>query len=133
MQFRLASVGNEVKQLQSQLGQRLEALLGATRAELLAAPLQDRAQQLTPPIGDDDVLLTYYAERRSDGTIQHFLRFDDAARRTMYQYPVAFIRPEQGMTDGESHSISGLKFPLDPESPLWSYRHLFGDQPLLTE
>jgi len=133
VQFRLASVSNEVKQLQAQLGQRIEVLLGSTRAELLAAPLQDRAQQLMPPIVDDNVLLTYYAERQPDGTILHFLRFDDAARRTMYQYPVVFIRPDQGMTDGESHSISGLKFPLDPDSPLWSYRHLFGDQPLLTE
>lgn len=133
VQFRLASMGDEVKQLQSQLGQRLEVLLGSTRTELLAGPLQDRARQLIPPIGDTDVLLTYYAERQSDGTIQHFLRFDDAARTSMQQFPVNFIGQDQGMTDGESHSINGLKFPLDPDSPLWSYRHLFGDQPLLTE
>lgn len=131
IQFRVASLTNELAQFRSQLASRVEQNLGPTRAGLLSDPLQDRIQDHTSPIGDRDLILTYHAERAADGTVQHWLRFDDTAHTVMYQYPIDFSAPNPSPTDGESQAVSGTRLPLTTDSPLWNYRHLFGDQPLL--
>lgn len=131
IQFKLSSLSDDLPQLREQLDTRINDAVGSTRAQFLRSPLEDRLDDLTSPLGDRDSLVTYRAERKPDGNVQHWLRFDATDGTAMYQYPVQFIAPEQDFTDGGSQTISGIRLPITPDSPLWHYRHLFGDQPLI--
>lgn len=131
IRFKLGSLTNELPRLREQLNARLTDTVGSTRAQLLQSPLENRLEDLTHPLGDRDCFITYHAERSSDGTVLHWLRFDATDGSAMYQYPVATLTPGQSITDTDGVAASALAFPINPGSPLWHYRHLFGDQPLI--
>lgn len=131
IRFKLGSLTNELPRLREQLNARLTDTVGSTRAQFLQSPLENRLEDLTNPLGDRDCYITYHAERSSDGTVRHWLRFDATDGSSMYQYPVATLTPGQSITDTDGLALSALAFPINPSSPLWHYRHLFGDQPLL--
>lgn len=65
--------------------------------------------------------------------MKHRLTFTDPQRPgDQYSLYVPFgLEPNQGMTSDDGWTVAGVGFPLAPNSPLWNYRHLFGDQPLL--
>jgi hypothetical protein len=131
VQFKLSALTNQIPRLREQLDVRLTEAVGSTRAQFLRSPLENRLEDLTTPLGDRDSFITYHAERSADGTVRHWLRFDATDGSAMYQYPVATLAPGQGITDTDGVAVSALTFPINPNSPLWHYRHLFGDQPLL--
>jgi hypothetical protein len=131
IRFKLSSLTNQLPRLREQLDARLTDAVGSTRAQLLQSPLENRLEDLTTPLGDRDCFITYHAERSTDGTVRHWLRFDTTDGSAMYQYPVATLTPGQSITDTDGMAASALAFPINPGSLLWHYRHLFGDQPLL--
>lgn len=126
IRFRLPSLSRQLQGLDGQLGSRLTEAVGATRARILDAPLREQIGDLTNPMGDRDCFVAYRAERTSGGDVQHYLRFDAINGSTTYQVPVGTLRANPGMIDE-----GVLTFPIGPDSALWNYRHLFGDQPLL--
>ena len=81
--------------------------LGATRAQLLWDRLPHGP---TGPEGDVDSLVTYYADRKEDGTVAHFI---------------------SEKTKGLGGLTSGVAFPVEPGTVLWQWRHLFGEEPLI--
>lgn len=131
IRFKLGSLTNELPRLREQLNARLTDAVGSTRAQFLQSPLENRFEDLTHPLGDRDCFITYHAERSADGTVQHWLRFDATDGSSMYQFPVANRAPDPSISDNDGGAMSDLDFPIQPNSPLWHYRHLFGDQPLL--
>lgn len=131
IRFKLGSLTNQLPRLREKLDARLTDAVGSTRAQFLQSPLENRLEDLTHPLGDRDCFITYYAERSSDGTVRHWLRFDATDGSAMYQYPVADLTPGQSITDTDGVAASALAFPINQGSPLWHYRHLFGDQPLI--
>lgn len=50
----------------------------------------------------------------------------------MYNQPVEFQIPNPPLNYGESPAVIDTGSRLSPDSALWNYRHLFGDQPLLS-
>jgi hypothetical protein len=52
----------------------------------------------------------YYAHRKPDGSVEHGFEVD---------------------TPGLGSMSMPVDFPLTPDSMLWQFRHLFGDQPLI--
>lgn len=130
VRFRLSALTNQLPVLRGQIGSRLAEALGNRRAGILEPHLQERLADLTPPLGDRECFVTYRAERSAEGDVQHYLRFDSVDGGTTYQFPVGTLRADQGVID-DGLAVFGLTFPIGPNSPLWNYRHLFGDQPLL--
>jgi hypothetical protein len=131
IQFKLSSLTNHLPQLRAQLDTRLTDAVGSTRAQLLQSPLENRLDDLTGPLGDHDFFLTYHAQRNAGGSVAHYLRFDAIDGSSMHQLAVPFFGLQQSVTDAEGSTVSELNFSPDRDSPLWHYRHLFGDQPLL--
>jgi hypothetical protein len=127
IRFKLSGLTNHLPRLREQLDARLTEAVGATRAQILRSPLEERLEDLTTPIGDRDCIVGYHAERAADGTVQHYIRFEAGDGSGMHQYAVGFMRVTNGgspAADNEPHrTIAG--------DALWHYRHLFGDQPLL--
>lgn len=79
------------------------------------------------------MIVTFSASRDANGEVTHRLRFQDAAKPgNWYDFIVPFeIEPHQAFTSDEGLLVAGVEFPLNPNSALWNYRHLFGDQPLI--
>jgi hypothetical protein len=131
IRFKLSGLTNQIPRLREQLDARLTTAIGATRTQLLHSPMEARIEDLTTPIGDRDCIVGYHAERAADGTVQHYLRFEAGDGSSMHQYVVDFMRWGQPTSDGVSHSTAKEPYRTSVGSPLWHYRHLFGDQPLL--
>jgi len=131
IRFKLSGLTNQIPRLREQLDARLTTAIGATRTQLLHSPMEARIEDLTTPIGDRDCIVGYHAERSADGTVQHYLRFEAGDGSSMHQYVVDFMRWGQPTSDGVSHSTAKEPYRTSVGSPLWHYRHLFGDQPLL--
>jgi hypothetical protein len=132
VRFHMHDLTQEIAGLRSRLDARIEHDLGLTRARLLADPLDEQISPLTSPIGDREVIIAYQADRQTDGSIRHWLSFSDPAGTVMYNQPVEFQIPNPPLNYGESPAVIDTGSPLAPNSPLWNYRHLFGDQPLLS-
>lgn len=126
VRFKLSSLTNHLPRLREQLDARLTEAIGTTRARLLRAPLEERLDELTPPFVDQDSIVTYHAQRTPDATVQHWLRFE--ADGSMSQYVIDFFRSVDSSQDG---GPVAPPWQTSVGSPLWHYRHLFGDQPLL--
>lgn len=129
IRFKLERLSHQLPHLREQLEARLTEAVGSTRAQLLRSPLEARLEDMTTPLGDGDCFITYHAERSADGVVRHWLRFDSIDGTAMYQYPVGELAPDPSTIREDAPSAPG--FPIQPSSPLWHYRHLFGDQPLL--
>jgi len=132
VRFHMHDLTQELAGLRSRLAARIEHDLGPTRARLLADPLNAQISPLTSPLGDREVIIAFQADRQPDGSIRHWLRFSDPAGTVMYKQPVEFQTPNPPLNHGESPAVIGTGSPLGPDSVLWNYRHLFGDQPLLS-
>jgi len=126
IRYRLSNLTDQIPLLRDQLGSRLVEALGTNRAGILQARLKEHLASLTPPIGDSDCFVTYRAERTAEGDVEHYLRFDATEGRRTHQAPLGILRANPRMTEDHSRT-----FPIGPDSPLWNYRHLFGEQPLL--
>lgn len=126
IRFRLPNISDLLPVLRERLRERLAHAIGATRARLIEEPLQERLVELGSPLAVGDGFVIYLAERDADGGVNHYLRFETANGATASQFHVGTLPADPAMSDG-----SELPFPIGPDSPLWNYRHLFGDQPLL--
>lgn len=122
IRFRLPNISDQLPALR----ERLAHAIGATRARLIEEPLQERLVDLGSPLGEGGGFVAYLAERDADGGVNHYLRLETADGATASQLHVGTLPANPTMSDG-----SELPFPIGPHSPLWKYRHLFGDQPLL--
>jgi hypothetical protein len=127
IRFKLSSLANQLPRLREQLDVRLTEAVGATRAQILRSPLENRIEDLTSPIGERDCIVGYHAERAVDGGVQHYLRFEAADGSSMHQYAVGFTRT----ITGEAPAADNEPYRADVGDALWHYRHLFGDQPLI--
>jgi hypothetical protein len=127
IRFKLSSLTNQLLRLREQLDARLTETIGGTRAQFLRSPLENRIEDLTTPLGDRDCIVGYHAERAVDGGVQHYLRFEAPDGSSMHQYPVGFER----IITGEAPAADNEPYRPLVGDPLWHYRHLFGDQPLL--
>ena len=132
VRFHMHAITEELAGLRSRLTARIEHDLGPTRARLLADPLDAQIANLIPPIGDQEVIIAYQAARKPDGSIRHWLSFSDPAGTVMHNQPVEFQTLNPPLNHGESSGVIGAGSLLSPNSPLWNYRHLFGDQPLFS-
>jgi len=126
VRFRLSSLTNEIPILRDQLQSSLTKSLGSTRATVLQAPLKEQMRNLNGPFSNRDYVITYSAERTAEGDVNHFLHFDTGDGLST-QAPVGTLHANL-----EKNAGGGLTFPIGPKSSLWNYRHLFGDQPLLS-
>lgn len=126
VRFRLSSLTNEIPILRDQLQSSLTKSLGSTRATVLQAPLKEQMRNLNGPFSNRDYVITYSAERTGEGDVNHFLHFDTGDGLST-QAPVGTLHANL-----EKNAGGGLTFPIGPKSSLWNYRHLFGDQPLLS-
>ncbi len=108
--FRVPVVTNGVEQLIQPFDAAVTASLGAERAGLFLDRANDWLEEQAQEFSEKDWTITYSADRKADGSIEHQIRMNNP-RGTHYM-PVYF--------------------PLEPSSPIWRYTHFFGDQPLLT-
>jgi|GEM_PF-3481045 len=127
IQFKLSSLTNQLPRLREQLDARLTEAVGSTRAQILRSPLENRIEDLTTPLGERDCIVGYHAERAVDGGVQHYLRFEAADGSSMHQYAIGFTRT----ITGEVPAADNEPYRTSVGDPLWHYRHLFGDQPLI--
>ena len=132
VRFHMHDLTQELAGLRSRLAARIEHDLGPTRARLLADPLNAQISPLTSPLGDREVIIIYRAERQTNGSIQHLLSFVDPTGSAVYHRPVEFQTPNPPLNYSESPAVIDTGSRLSPDSALWNYRHLFGDQPLLS-
>jgi hypothetical protein len=134
--FRLPALTNEVAQLKQQFTQDLQTQLGATRGKLIWDKASGENLLSGYPMGDEDRIITFTADRQPDGSVQHTLHFTNPPHNRAYQFGIQFnLQPNQAFTtsedDGSQSVAVGVSLPLSPNSGLWNYRHLFGAQPLL--
>jgi hypothetical protein len=112
--FRLPQIEpNEIRDLQRELEQALTSVLGPQRADLFIerAVEQQLDEWITRGKTPHDKVITLQAERNADGTVMHRIE----------------------VKQGGVQSSGTFSFPLEPWDPLWRWRHLFGDRPLLEE
>ncbi|MFO1501783.1 MAG: hypothetical protein U1G07_25970 [Verrucomicrobiota bacterium] len=130
--FRVSSTSNDVAELQDQFQRNLQTQFGSTRGDLIWAKVSTQRPLDGYPLGFDDRILTYSAERQPDGSVQHRLGFTKPDKSTSYSFPITFDQPEASAEPGAAaaQAATGREV-LSPDSALWPYRHLFGDQPLL--
>lgn len=132
--FSVPSLKEESQRLRDEALAEIRRVLGEQRAGLLEEKITHELQFDTNPMGMENLEVVLSADRQPNGTVKHRLTFTDPQRPgDRYSMNVPFdLEANQGMTSDDGWSAAGLAFPLSPNSPLWSYRHLFGDQPLLS-
>jgi hypothetical protein len=105
---RIPPLISEVREARDELESGWRAALGDTRTGLLTklfpAPWYGRT-------GDHEFLITYCADAKPDGTIEHRVSIMDGV--------------------GRGGSDSDVLFPATPGTALWQWRHLFGEKPLI--
>jgi len=109
--FRIQPVTNEIAQLRDQFRSAVSVALGAERASLFLERAADWLDEQDERTRQPGTIITLEARRSPDGEVWHQLHF----------------RGPHGS------SAIGFLFPIEPSSPLWRYRHLFGDQPLIAD
>ncbi|MBL9138494.1 MAG: hypothetical protein JNK85_21680 [Verrucomicrobiales bacterium] len=132
--FAVPSLKDESRVLREEALAEIRRQLGEQRAEMLAGKITQELQFDTNPMGMENLVVVFSADRQPDGSVNHRLTFTDPDRPgDRYSLNVPFdLGANQGMTSDDGWSVAGVGFPLASNSPLWSYRHLFGDQPLMT-
>lgn len=131
--YRLPSLTSEVQSLRNELDEQMASILGHERSGYLQARIGKELFRTINPIGHADVVITFSADRDPEGYVRHRLRFADPERIGNHvEHDILFDpEPHQGLMSGEVLLVAGIGFPIEPFSPLWNYRHLFGDQPLI--
>ncbi|MCC7374744.1 MAG: hypothetical protein IT581_08810 [Verrucomicrobiales bacterium] len=132
--FGVPSLTDESRSMREEALSEIRRQLGDQRADLLAGKITEELQFDTNPMGMENLVVVFSADRQPDGSVNHRLTFTDPDRPgNRYSMNVPFdLGANQGMTSDDGWTVAGVGFPLAPNSPLWSYRHLFGDQPLMT-
>ena len=110
--FRIPTLTNDFRQLRGTFVASLEQTLGSSRADIFFKRAKSPLDDVYGQYGKDGYTIKYFADRKSDGTVNHQLHIEQLNRQGSYGYRI--------------------HFPTDPASPLWKYRHLLGDQPLLS-
>jgi cell division protein FtsB len=130
--FLLPGLPEEIRELKQGVEDRLRSVLGDQRGTHLAPHLDRELSWSINPLGGADVVVAYGARRDPNGEVRHWIRFTDPVQAgNMYELPVRFDpAPNQALTSDHTF-IAGIHHPLQPDSALWNYRHLFGDQPLI--
>jgi hypothetical protein len=113
--YHMPSLTNEVIQIQHECESSIADTLGGNRSALFVERIKPSLDRAYGEFGNHDYSVTLRADRDGAGNVTHCLEFsfDEGHGRSTYSYPV--------------------EFPLTSESPLWNYRHLFGQAPLLTK
>jgi hypothetical protein len=110
--YRIPALTNEFRELRATFASSLQQTLGSSRADVFLKRANSKLDDIYGQYGNDGYTIRFYADRQSDGTIEHQLD----------------IKKLDGQA---SNGFGKLRFPLDPTSPMWKYRHLLGDHPLL--
>jgi len=131
--FAVPGLKAESQALREEALAEIRRILGDPRAGMLEDKITHHLQFEANPMGMDNLEVVFSADRQADGTVKHRLTFTDPQRPgDRYSLNVPFgLEANQGMTSDDGWTVAGVGFPLAPNSPLWNYRHLFGDQPLL--
>lgn len=132
--YAIPSVKEESGALRESALAEIRRILGDQRAGMLEEKITHDLQFDSNPMGMENLQVVFSADRQADGTVKHRLTFTDPQRPgDRYSLNVPFgLEANQGMSSDDGWMVAGVGFPLSPNSPLWSYRHLFGDQPLLS-
>ncbi len=111
---RIPGMEKEFAGLRSGLDASLQTCLGAERSGLFLRHAQQELETICGQYGFKPFTATLSADREMDGTVTHTLRLEheEGGGKTLYTYPVYFAE--------------------GPNSNLLPYRHLFGEEPLLT-
>jgi hypothetical protein len=111
--YQMPTLTNDFSQLELQCEASITAALGQSRSGLFLEQARPLFKATYLPHGNYPFALTLSADRTASGQANHqlILTQDIGAGKNSYYYPVYF--------------------PLTPDSPLWDYRHLFGEEPLL--
>lgn len=110
--YRIPAMTNEFRQVRGTFAASLEQTLGQSRASVFFKRAKSQLDDVYGQFGNNGYALKYYADRQPDGTVEHQLHI-------------------QKLDGSASNGYGRLRFPIDPISPMWKYRHLLGDQPLL--
>jgi hypothetical protein len=109
--YRIPAMTNEFRALRAQLDANLRQTLGDSRAKVFLKRAESQLENAYGQFGNKGYTIKYVADRQSDGSVDHHLNFTQL--------------------DGQASNGYRIRFPLDPTSGLWKFRHLVGDQPLL--
>lgn len=109
--YKIATMTNEVQELRNDFSSAVRHAIGDTRGEMFlvraAAFFED---DYSGNFGRNDYVITSMADRKPDGTIQYNFTLTEPGVGTMY-FP--------------------FEYPLEPGTPPWDNRHLFGETPLI--
>ncbi|MCC6232453.1 MAG: hypothetical protein IT580_07400 [Verrucomicrobiales bacterium] len=132
--FAVPSLKEESRVLREEALASIRSQVGEQRAGMLAGKITEALQFDTNPMDMENLVIVFSADRLPDGSINHRLTFTDPERPgNRYSLNVPFdLGSNQGATSDDGWMVAGVGFPLAPNSPMWGYRHLFGDQPLMT-
>jgi hypothetical protein len=113
--YQIPLLTNEFNQLEQECEGGIAAALGESRASLFLQRAKPLLMEMYGRFGNQAYKATLYADRNDSGEVSHQLKVvqETPSGNTMYNYPVYF--------------------PLTPDTALWDYRHLFGQEPLLRE
>lgn len=111
--YRMPQLANEFNELELECEASIAAALGESRSSSFLEAARPLLEQTYGQYGNQAYSLTFYADLDDSGQVNHHLEFvlDNGSGKARYGY--------------------GVNFPLTPESPLWDYRHLFGQEPLI--
>jgi hypothetical protein len=114
--FRLPVLTNEFAQLKDQFQQDLQSNLGNTRAQLIWEKVSHEDLRNGYPMGDEERLVTFAANRNADGSVQHSLSFTNPNHTRAYQLNIPFdLQPNQALIttedDGVRNAAVGVKLP----------------------
>ncbi len=111
---RIPGMEKEFAELRSGLEASLQTCLGSERSRLFLQHTKGELETICGQYGSQPFTATLSADREADGTVTHTLRLEheEGNGKTLYTYPVYFAE--------------------GPNSNLLPYRHLFGEEPLLT-
>ena len=109
--YRVPMLTNEFRALRSAFDASTEQILGNSRASVFLKRGQKWLDEGYGQYENTGYTIKYSADRQPDGTVRHEL---DIKR-----------------LDGMAGQGLRVRFPIDPTSGMWKYRHLFGDGPLL--
>jgi hypothetical protein len=108
----MPALTNEFRALRATFASSLEQALGSSRANIFLKRANSQLDDMYGQYGNNGYTLKYSADRQPDGTVEHQLHI-------------------QKLDRSASNGYGDLRFPIEPASPMWNYRHLIGDQPLL--
>jgi hypothetical protein len=107
--YHIPALTNEWMEIQNGLKARLSEVLGEQRSSFFIKPLEAIPQKKSEL---KERTLTYSADRQPDGAVHHTIKVATA--------------------DGSSTSLSGaFGYPINETHPVWPYRFLFGNEPLI--